>query len=162
MSIPHKTINLCDELNDTTGLGDLLLGELADPAGANDQGNFRETALSEDLGVTEGKEVDDGDGVLLLAGEVTITGLGGDERPQLVQVDNGLPEVVLLLVEVTHTNLTEVTRVVLVNVGTVVVLTTGHTTTTGMLAVLADTSLTGRDVTAVLSGLRQSGRHLDG
>jgi hypothetical protein len=56
--------------------------------------------------------------------------------------------VVLLLVEVTHTNLTEVTRVVLVNVGTVVVLTTGHTTTTGMLAVLADTSLTGRDVTA--------------
>lgn len=31
----------------------------------------------------------------------------------LVQVDDGLPEVVLLLVEVTHTNLTEVTGVVL-------------------------------------------------
>ena len=32
----------------------------------------------------------------------------------LVQVDDGLPEVVLLLVEVTHTNLTEVTGVVLI------------------------------------------------
>lgn len=36
-------------------------------------------------------------------------------------------------VEAAHTNLTEVTRVVLVQVGTVVVLTTGHTTTTGVL-----------------------------
>jgi hypothetical protein len=35
---------------------------------------------------------------------------------------------------------------VLVNVGSVVVLTTGHTTTTGMLAVLADTSVTSGDV----------------
>jgi hypothetical protein len=59
----------------------------------------------------------------------------------------------LLLVEVSHTNLTEVTRVVLVKVGTVVVLTTGHTTTTGVLAVLADTTVTGRDVaTAVKRG----------
>jgi hypothetical protein len=31
----------------------------------------------------------------------------------LVEVDDGLPEVGLLLVEVSHTNLTEVTRVVL-------------------------------------------------
>lgn len=31
----------------------------------------------------------------------------------LVQVDDGLPEVALLLVEVSHTNLTEVTGVVL-------------------------------------------------
>lgn len=31
----------------------------------------------------------------------------------LVQVDDGLPEVVLLLVEVSHTDLTEVTGVVL-------------------------------------------------
>ena len=36
--------------------------------------------------------------------------------------------------EVPHTNLTEVTRVVLVDVGAVVVLTTGHTTTCELLA----------------------------
>jgi hypothetical protein len=51
-------------------------------------------------------------------------------------------------VEVSHTNLTEVTRVVLVKVGTVVVLTTGHTTTTGMLTVLANATVTGRHMTA--------------
>lgn len=67
--------------------------------------------------------------------------------------------------------------VVLVNVGAVVVLTTGHTTTTGALAVLADTTfkvsdpllsrtfrseltVTGRDVTPVLARLRETGRHL--
>jgi len=61
----------------------------------------------------------------------------------LVEVDGGLPELLLGLVEVAHTDLTEVTGVELVNVGTVVVLTTGHTTTTGALAVLADTTVTG-------------------
>lgn len=55
---------------------------------------------------------------------------------------------VLLLVEVSHTNLSEVTGMVLVHVGTVVVLTTSKTTTTGMLAVLSDTSLTGGNVAA--------------
>jgi hypothetical protein len=51
---------------------------------------------------------------------------------------------------------------VLVDVGPVVVLTTGHTTTTGMLPVLADTTVTGGNVAAMLAGLRQSGRHIDG
>ena len=60
------------------------------------------------------------------------------------------------LLTVPHTNLTEVTRMVLVDVGPVVVLTTSHTTTTGMLPVLSDTSVTGGDVTAVLAGVAQS------
>lgn len=69
----------------------------------------------------------------------------------LVEVDDGLPKLVLQLVEVPHTDFTEVTRVVLVHVRAVVVLTTGKTTTTGVLAVLAYTTMTGRDVaTAVM------------
>lgn len=66
----------------------------------------------------------------------------------LVDVDGGLPELLLGLVEVAHTDLTKVTGMVLVKVGTVVVLTTGHTTTTGGLAVLADTTVTGGHMTA--------------
>jgi hypothetical protein len=54
------------------------------------------------------------------------------------------------LVEVTHTDLTEVTGVELVNVGAVVVLTTGHTATTGRLAVLADTTVTGGHMAAAV------------
>ena len=65
------------------------------------------------------------------------------------------------LLTVPHTNLTEVTRMVLVDVGPVVVLTTSHTTTTGMLPVLSDTSVTGGDVTAVLAGVAQSGDILE-
>ena len=61
-----------------------------------------------------------------------------------------------MLLTVPHTNLSEVTRVVLVDVGPVVVLTTSHTTTTGVLPVLSDTSVTGGDVTAVLAGVAQS------
>ena len=52
--------------------------------------------------------------------------------------------------EVAHTDFTEVTRVVLVHVRAVVVLTTGETTTTGMLPVLAYTTVTGRDVAAAV------------
>ena len=46
----------------------------------------------------------------------------------------------------THTYLTEVTRVVFVEVDAVVVLATGVTVTTGVLAVLSDTTMTARDV----------------
>jgi len=49
-------------------------------------------------------------------------------------------------VEVPHTDLSEVTWMVLVDVRSVMMLTTGKTTTTGMLPVLADTTVTGRDV----------------
>lgn len=56
--------------------------------------------------------------------------------------------------EVTHTDLTEVTGVELVNVGAVVVLTTGHTATTGRLAVLADTTVTGGHMAAAVKEKR--------
>ena len=66
----------------------------------------------------------------------------------LVEVDCGLPELLLCLVEVSHTDFTKVTRVVLVDVGSVVMLATCHTSTTWVLAVLADTTMTGGDVAA--------------
>lgn len=50
----------------------------------------------------------------------------------LIKVDDRFPEVGLLLVEVPHTDLTEVTWMVFVQIGPVVVLTTGHTTTSGI------------------------------
>ena len=53
--------------------------------------------------------------------------------------------------EVAHADLAKVSRVVLVDVGAVVVLATGHTATTGVLPVLADTTVSGRDVAAAVS-----------
>jgi hypothetical protein len=74
---------LCDQLNNTTSLLDLLLGVPADVPGADDEGDLGKAALAEDLGVAQREEVDDGGGVGLLAAQVCLTLLGGDEGPQL-------------------------------------------------------------------------------
>lgn len=74
---------LCDQLNNTTSLLDLPLGVLADVPGADDDGELGKAALAEDLGVAQREEVDDGGGVGLLAAQVGLTLLGGDEGPQL-------------------------------------------------------------------------------
>lgn len=78
--------DLSNELNDTTGLLDLALGFLADVASLDNDGDFRETALSEDLGVTQREEVED-NGLVggSLASNVLFAGLLGDERPELLR-----------------------------------------------------------------------------
>ena len=78
----------------------------------------------------------------------------------LVEVDRRLPELLVGLVEVPHTNLTEVTGMVLVNVGAVVVLTTGHTATTGVLAVLANTTVSGRHMATAKQEIMKSVQHI--
>lgn len=81
LRFPSTTLR--HQLDDTTGLGDLLLRKLADVPGADDDRDLGDAALAEDLGIAEREEVEDGGGVLLLAGEVGLAGLGGDEGPQL-------------------------------------------------------------------------------
>lgn len=175
-SSPHRLFAynmrcLCDELDDTASLLDLALGLLGNVAGLDDDGDLGNATLAEDLGVAERKEVKDG-GVATLLLEVLLALLGGDEGPELVEVDDGLPELLVGLVDcrlceqidrkflkmvvkyqekrtITHADLSKVTGMVLIHVGPVVVLTTGQTTTTGVLPVLADTTVTGGDVTAL-------------
>ena len=77
---------LCDELDNTTGLLDLSLGVLAEVSGTDDDRDLWDTTLSEDLGVTEGKEVKDWCGVLGgFAGKVLFALLGWDEGPELLK-----------------------------------------------------------------------------
>lgn len=75
--------SLRNKLNDTTSLLDLLLGQLADPPGTHNDGHIRNATLAKKLGVAERQQVDDGDSVLLAAGEVGLTLFGGDEAPEL-------------------------------------------------------------------------------
>jgi hypothetical protein len=89
---------------------------------------------------------------------VLLTNTFTSESPELVNVDNRTPVGVVLQVEVTHTDFTKVTRMVLIHVDTVMVLTTSKTTTTRMLSVLANTTVTGRDVSTLLSVVMKSGR----
>jgi len=73
-----------------------------------------------------------------------------DKKTHLIQVDNRLPEVVSLLVEIPHSDLSKVTGMVLVHVCSVVMLATSQTSTTGMLAMLSYTTVAGGDVTAAV------------
>lgn len=48
-------VYLTDQLDDSTGVLNLFLGLCGEVSGANDEWDFWETTLSEDLGVTEGE-----------------------------------------------------------------------------------------------------------
>merc|ERR1719383_692025 len=77
----------------------------------------------------------------------------GEEGDQLVEVDNGAVKLVPLQMVGPHSDFAEVTGMVFVEVDSVMMLTTGVTATTGMLAVLADAAMAMADVTAQLSRL---------
>jgi len=149
---PDHAFTSCNQFDNTTSLSDLSLCLLAEPSRTHNQWDFGDSALAENFRVAEGKEVEDGDGVFLVTGEVFVALLGGNEGPELIQVDNRLPEVVSLLVEIPHSDLSKVTGMVLVHVCSVVMLSTSQTSTTGMLAMLSYTTVAGGDVTAVLAG----------
>lgn len=88
-------------------------------------------------------------------------GLAGDgnalvfreEGYQLVQVDDGTVKLVSLQMVSSHADLTEITRMVFVEIDSVVMLTTGVTATSRMLAVLSDATMTVAHVTSQLSRL---------
>jgi hypothetical protein len=63
-------------------------------------------------------------------------------------------------VKVTHTDLSEITRVILIHHNTVMMLTTSVTTTTRVTTVPSDTTVTGGYVTALFPVLVVSGRHI--
>ena len=64
----------------------------------------------------------------------------------LFEVDRWLPELVHRLVKVPHPDLAKVTRVVLVEVRSVMMLPTSHTSSTGMFAMLSYTTVASGDI----------------
>jgi len=62
-------------------------------------------------------------------------------------------------VELTHTDFTKVTRVVLIKEGAMVVLNNGVTATTRMFAVFANTAVAHLYMTTLLASFVKTGRH---
>lgn len=69
----------------------------------------------------------------------------------LIDIDSGLPKVVSLLVKVSHPNLSKVTRMVLVQVRSVMMLSTSKTSPTRMLPVLPYTTVSCGDMAATIT-----------
>merc|ERR1719474_169158 len=84
-----------------------------------------------------------------------------NKGPQLVEIDSRLIEVgvVRMDMEVPHTNLSKVTRMVLIEVNSVVVLTSSVSATSGVLPVLSDPTMTVGDMSSQLPGLLLSSGH---
>lgn len=78
---------LCNELDNTTGLGDLALGVLGEVAGADDEWDGGDATLAEDFAVSEWEEVEDWGSVGLAASESLLALLLWDERPELNTTD---------------------------------------------------------------------------
>lgn len=143
-----------EDAGTTSGL-DLLSGRLGEKLGLDDDGDVGKRSSSEDLEETVLGNINDGS--LLLSLEVL--NVESRESPETVEVDDGAVVLGILVMEVAHTDLSEVTRMVLIEQDTVVVLASGVTTTSGMLTVLSNATVTGRDVSSVLTGLLQLGGH---
>lgn len=133
---------------DTTSSLDLLLGTTAEEAGLDDGRLGGDGAATEDLGVAGLEGVDDGDGIT--------GGLGHGQGVELAQVQGGAVVSVGEQVELAHTQLAKEARMEAVKVGPVMGKATSLTATSGMLAVLAHTTVAGGDVAAKLPGLFQS------
>merc|ERR1711964_187287 len=161
MILFHSNTNttLCHQLAHSTGLADLLLGLLAEELCAHDHGLRVDAALAQHLRITLLGDVHDGCDVLLGGGELAL--LLGQQRPHHVDVDDRPPVavVVLLHVEVTHSNLTEVSRMEAVEQNTMVVLTYSVTATSSVASVLSHTAVAGAHVSALLAVLTKRRRH---
>jgi len=153
--------HLGDENADTTNSLDLLLGLAREESGLDDDRDVRKGSLSEDLKET-GLDAVDHRGLVTFLLLVEVVGGRGQERPELLDVDLRAHVGVLSPAEMTHTDLTEATRMVLIDVDSVVVLHTGVTVTTRVLSVLSDTTVTGGHVTALPSVGFQAGSHFVG
>lgn len=66
----------------------------------------------------------------------------------LIQIDDRLPELILQFVEIPHAHFSEVTRMVFVEISSVMMLSTRHTTATRMLSVFANAAVASGDMTA--------------
>ena len=136
----------------------LLLGKLGEVLGLNNNRDI-DLSISKKLEVSLGHKINNGG--LARSGTLgsLINTLSGNIE-ELVNVDSRSEGSVLQHMEVTHTNLTEVTRVIFIKEDTVVVLSSCVTATTGMLTVLSNTTVSHLDVAALLACFVEAGGHI--
>lgn len=105
----------------------LLLGDLTEKLGLDNDGLDGEESLSEDLEVSSLGDINDGDSVLAFS--IELSGLLSEEGPDPIDIDGGEVESVALEVKDSDTLLTEKAGMVSVHGGPVVRQATSVTAT---------------------------------
>lgn len=141
------SINLGNKDTSTTSSLNLLLSTTAEVASFDDEGLSRATS-GQNFSKTSLKSIDNWDGRLV---GLSLTSLFGNQTDELVKVDSRSPIGLASHVEVTHAELTKVAWMVTVHVDAVMVEATSKTTTTRMLTVLPNTTMTGGNVSTLLA-----------
>jgi len=160
---PHYKRIICHLGGRHTGTSDILdlcLSSPREELGLNDNWLPGEATLAKHLeearlGDVDHRHVALGSDLLL---RILLADSAGHEGPQAIHIHSGAVVVVLHFVEMAHTDLTEVARVVFVHDDAVVVLATSVTATTRMLAVLPDTTVSVRHVATGLPCFLQTCR----
>jgi len=154
MLILKYSIYLGNELNSPSNFLDLLLSKLANKLGSDDQWLLWELSLSEDLEVSVVGHINNWCGRGILGG--LGTGIISNKGPNLVQVDDWAEVLVLVQVEVTHTDLSKVTWMVFIKHDSVVMLSSCITATSWMLSMLSNTTVSCGHVSSLLSILSET------
>ena len=141
----------------TSNGSDSSFGSLGEELGLDDNRDVGESSATQDLLESSLGDVDDSG--LALVGRELAAGFLGEEGPETIEVDGFAVDSVLVQSEDADATLAVETGVVAEHVNSLVVLTSAVTATSGMLSVLADSSVTVGDVSSQLSGLFQSGWH---
>jgi len=128
---------------------DFLFSELADKLGLYDHRLFGQPAFAKQLGVSRTRNVNDRDNFFVVF--VLHSQLFRHQRPQLLNIDSWFVVLVAREMEMPHSDFAKVSGMVLVHVRAVMVQATSKTTTTGMLAMLANTSMACGDMAAFLA-----------
>jgi hypothetical protein len=148
---------LTSKQTSTTSLSNLLLGQLTKELGLD---NHRDINLpvSKQLEISFRDQINNGSLALGSTLGSLVHSLTGDIE-QLVNIARGGEIPILQLVELTHTDFTEVPGMVFVKQSAVVVLSSGVTATSRVFAVFADAAVAHLDVAALLSGFVETGGH---
>merc|ERR1719209_1246530 len=138
---------------------DLLFGLAGEEASLHDDWLLGESSLTENLEKSSPGAVDNR--CLGSLSSILHPGLLRDKGPQLVNVDAWLVQVGVIGVdvEVPHTDLSEISGMVFVEVDSVVVLSTSVSATSGVLPVLPDPAMSVGDMSSQLAGLLLSSGH---
>jgi hypothetical protein len=149
---------LCTKQASTTSGLDLLFCQPGKVFCLHNDGNS-DLSISEQFEDTLGNQVDHRGLSSAILGSLK-DALASNVK-QLINIASGVEGAIAHQVKVTHTDLSEITRVILIHHNTVMVLTTSVTATTRVMTVTSDTTVTGRYVTALFPVLVISGRHIE-
>lgn len=107
---------------------DLLLSILREELGFDNDGLLRQSTLAENFEKPCLCDIQHGRNIGLIL--ILKANIFRDQCPELVNVDGWAVELLVGLVEISHTDLTEVTRMELIEIDSMVMLTSSITTTT--------------------------------